>query len=84
MHKASRYSSGLTYLKTSITTSQTYDRITKTKENSSIKQKKDIKPQNKKGEIQNQLENKILNDNKYIPIHDYLKCQWTKSSNQKT
>ena len=37
-------------MKTRITTSQKHDRITKTKENPSIKQRKDIKPQKKKKE----------------------------------
>lgn len=34
--------------------------------------------------IQNQLENRILNGIKYIPLNNYLKCQCTSCSNQKT
>ena len=30
------------------------------------------------------MENKILNDNKYIFVNNYLKCQLTKYSNQNT
>lgn len=36
-----------------------------------------------KGELQKQLENKVLNDNKYIPINRYFKCQWIKCSDQR-
>ena len=90
--KASRYSNGSTYLKTIwVTTNQkTYNRFTKTKKKgTSIIQKKIIKPQKEKQKernkekIQNQLENKVKNGNKYIPINNYLKCQWTKCCNQK-
>ena len=42
------------------------------------------KTERKKRETQNQLENKVLNGNKYISINNHLKCQWTECSNQKT
>ena len=64
--KASRYSNGLTYLKNMVTTNQKYVINSQNqKENSSIMQKKTIKPQKEKEkernkeEIQNQLENKV-------------------------
>ena len=66
--KASRYSNGLTYLKTRVNhKSKTYNRFTKKQkeENSSVIQMKTIKPQKEKQkernkeEIQNQLENQI-------------------------
>ena len=53
-----------------------------TKENQQTIQGKTKRKRNK--EIQNQLENKVLNDNKYIPINSYFKYKWTKCSNQKT
>ena len=38
----------------------------------------------RKKELQNQLENKVQNGNKYIPVNIYFKYQWTKCPNQKT
>lgn len=37
-----------------------------------------------KRELQRHLEDKDLNGNKYIPINNCFKCQWTKFSNKKT
>ena len=62
--------------------SKAYNRVTKTKENTITIQKKTIKQQTgktgTKKEIQNQQENDVLIDDKYISINNYLKCQWTK------
>ena len=52
----------------------------------STTQEKTIKLQKEKErnkeEIQNHLENKVQNGNKYIFINNYFKCQWTKCSDQ--
>ena len=75
--KASIYSYGLANLKTRVTTNQkhTIDSLNQKERDSSIIQKKSIKSQKEKGkeernkeEIQNQLENKVSNGNKYILI----------------
>ena len=31
-----------------------------------------------------QTENSLQSGSKYIPINNYIKCKWTKCSNQKT
>ena len=54
-----------------------------TKENHQVTNGK-TKRKRKEEEIQNQWEKKVQNGNKYISINNYLKCQWTKCSNQKT
>ena len=68
---------GLANLKTRVTTDQkhTMDSLNQKERNSSIIQKKTIKPRKEKGkeernkeEIKNQLENKVSNGNKYIVI----------------
>ena len=68
---------GLANLKTRVTIDQkhTIDSLNQKERNSSIIQKKTIKPWKEKGkeernkeEIQNQLENKVSNGNKYIVI----------------
>ena len=73
--KASRYGYGLANWKTRVTTNQkhTIDLLNQKERNSSIIQKKTIKPWKEKGkeetnkeEIRNQLENKVSNGNKYI------------------
>ena len=88
------YTHILLYVNLMVTTSQKYiiDTHRHTRErNSNITLKIGTKSQGKrkkeernKEELQNQTENSLQNGNKYIPINNYIKCKWTKCSNQKT
>ena len=89
--KAFRYSNGFTYLKNRVTKNQkhTIDLQKNKKERTQAWQKENCqttkgKTKRNKEEIQNQLENKVENGNKHISINNYLKCQWSKCSDQKT
>ena len=49
-----------------------------------IEPKKKTKTKSKKEERRNNQKTKFKNGNKYMSINNYLKCQWTECSNQKT
>ena len=81
-----------------VTINKTYNRFTKKNNNNNNNNKrKELKyttkenHQTAKGKTKrrkenwkNQLENKGNDGNKYIPINNCFKCQWTKFSNKKT
>ena len=88
-----KYSYGSTYSNSMISTNlkHTIDSKKSKKERTQAYGKENY--QNTKGkvitrrdekELQRHLENKDLNGNKYIPINNCFKCQWTKFSNKKT
>ena len=79
----------LTYLKNRITT-KTHNTFTKTKKRErklkyNAKENQTTKGKAKRKRINIKLTGKYnLKCNKFIFVSNYLKCQWTKCSNQKT
>ena len=91
----SRYKKRLTYLKNRVNTNQKHTIDSQKKKKKRREHRHNTKEShqttkvkiNKRDEeeTQNQQENKVENGNKYyISINNYLKCQWTKWTNQKT
>ena len=91
--KARRYRKVLLHLKNRLTTNQKYtidsqkpktrEHKHNTKENlQTTKGKRKRKEQRRN--IKSKGEKKVWNGNKYISNNNFLKCQWTKYSNQKT
>ena len=90
--KASRCTKGLTYLKNRVTTNQKHTidsqkpkerehKYNTRKNHQTTKWKAERKRD--KEEMQKSTGKQCLKWHKYISINNYIKCQWTKCSNQK-